>query len=135
MKFNADGNDYVKYFSQSSRVSILADEWTASASESLIGALVDYGTVGFSDIYLRKQENGEAHSYGKGVMQSAFTAVNGSAVRVTSAEIFWPVSGRSIHETGVTEEMGGVGIEAPLLHGETDTMLEEVLSRLNGAAL
>lgn len=136
-KFRADGNDFELYFSATSRVSILADENTASASECLIGALVDYGTVNYSDIYLRKTEGETAHSFGKGVMQSAYVAADQSMARITSAQIFWPVSGKSIHDVagdgsgGVRESEGGaIGIVAPLLPYETDTMLAQVVARL-----
>ena len=128
-KFLAYGNDFSTYFSADSRVTVLADENTASASECLIGALVDYGTADFSDIYLRKTEGKEAHSYGKGVMQSAFVSMDGSAVRVTTAEIFWP-NGRSIHGTGVTESLGANGIVAPLIPDQTDAMLAQVVARV-----
>lgn len=132
-EFRANGNDYFDYFTSSSSVYVLADERTASASECLIGALVDYHALPYWNIYLRK-EGDVARTYGKGVMQSAYTSLNGSAVRVTSAEIFWPLSGKSIHGVGVTENDGAIGIEAPLVAGEKDLMLEEVLARLNGTA-
>ncbi len=130
-RFQAYGNDFAAYFTSSSRVCVLADERSASASECLIGALVDYGTVGFSDIYLRKSEDGTARSYGKGVMQTTFVAPDGSAARITTAKIYWPVSERNIHGTGVTEQLGATGISAPLLPGVTDVMLEEVIARIS----
>lgn len=129
-KYYAEGNDFSAYFSANSHVSILADENTASASECLIGALVDYGTVDFSDIYLRKSAEGVARSYGKGVMQSAFVATSGSMLRLTTAEINWP-KGKSIHGVGVTEKDGAVGIPAPLLPNETDTMLAAVVAQIS----
>lgn len=137
-KFRADGNDFGAYFSSNSHVSILADERTASASECLIGALVDYGTLDYGDIYVRNAGDGAeygAHTYGKGVMQSAFVAADKSMLRLTSAEIFWP-NGKSVHGKGVTElGDGATGISAPLLPGKTDVMLQEVLARLNGGTL
>lgn len=134
-KFRAEGNDFGDYFSANSRVSILADERTASASECLIGALVDYGTVGYGDIYIRNAQDEVAaeygaHTYGKGVMQSAYVSADKSMVRITSAEICWP-NGKSIHGKGVNERDGAVGITAPLLPDKTDAMLEEVLARLS----
>ena len=139
--FNAYDNDFELYFEKgSSRIAVLADENTASASECLIGALIDYGTCGFEDVYLRKTEGEQARSYGKGVMQSAYLSATGSALRLTSAEIYWP-KGKSIHGVGVTEKVtqngaekgdGAVGIVAPLLPGETDSLLQEVVLRLCG---
>ena len=112
--YRATGNDFGEYFTEESRVTVLADENSASASECLIGALVDYGTIGYG---------------GKGVMQSTFTSLSGDAFRLTVAEIFWP-NGRSIHGTGVTPEDGAVAVTAPLLPGETDTFLEQVIADL-----
>ena len=40
-------------------------------------------------------------TYGKGIMQSTYVNVDGSAVKLTTAEIFWPISYTSIHKVGV----------------------------------
>ena len=130
--YRATGNDFSEYFTEKSRVTVLADENSASASECLIGALVDYGTIGYGDIYIRRdEETGVCRTYGKGVMQSTFTSLSGDAFRLTVAEIFWP-NGRSIHGTGVTPEDDAVAVTAPLLPGETDTFLEQVIADLAG---
>ena len=105
-KFYATGNVYYDYFSEDSRIYVLADNGTASASECLIGCMVDYGAVAFSDICLIER-NGVAKSYGKGIMQTTFLlGVMGDAIRLTTAEIHWPVSNRSIHGRGVLPEDG-----------------------------
>ena len=128
--YNATGNDFSDYFTQDSRVYVLADQNSASASECLIGALIDYGTIDYGDIFLRTDEGAEHFStYGKGVMQSTFVSASGSAFRLTVARIYWP-KGNCIHERGITDEDGAVGIEAPALRGEEDTFLNEVLSRV-----
>lgn len=126
-KYNATGNDYSDYFGEDSRIRVFADENTASASECLIGAMIDYGTITYDDIYLRKDDAGEAHSYGKGVMQSAFTAPDGNAMYLTVAEIFWP-KGNSIHGRGVRAEDGAHAIDAPLLPSYEDEFLKKVFS-------
>ena len=131
--YPATGNDFYDYFNENSHVYVLADENTASASECLIGALVDYGTTSLSEIYLRENVDGVAKSYGKGIMQSHFASASGAAMKLTVAEIVWPVTGRSIHGIGVTPtypEAGAVGIPADLIWGNTDPMLEEVISRV-----
>ena len=129
-EYRARGNDFSVYFSADSRISVLADEHSASASECLIGALIDYGTIGYSDIYLRK-EAGAVHcsTYGKGVMQSTFRSPNGGAFRLTVARIYWP-DGKCIHGTGVTDKDGTVPVEAPAVCGETDDFLQQAVAMI-----
>ena len=88
--------------------------------------MLDYGTLDYRDIYLRG-EGGSAHTFGKGVMQTTFTTPDGNAMRVTAAEIFWP-KGKSIHGTGIRKEDGASVIEAPLLPGEEDSFLTQLLT-------
>ncbi len=104
-KFYAEGNYFGKYFQSDSKIRVLADNGTASASECLIGAMVDYGAVGYGDIFLSYR--GEtAKTYGKGIMQTTYplspTSGSTDAVRLTTATIRWPVSGRCIHDIGLT---------------------------------
>lgn len=104
--FKATRNVYEDYFTGDSRIYVLADEGTASASECLIGAMVDYGAVSFSDICLIER-NGVAKTYGKGIMQTTYyLGAKLDAVKLTTAEICWPVSGKSIHGRGVLPEDG-----------------------------
>ena len=48
-------------------------------------------------------KNGERvyKTYGKGIMQSTYVNFDGSAVKLTTAKIFWPISNTSIHKDGV----------------------------------
>lgn len=130
--YYAYGNDFPDYFSETSEVYLLADENTASASECLIGVLIDYGTLSYDHIYLREAEDGTASTYGKGIMQSSFVAANGAAMKLTVAGIYWPVSDKSIHGTGVTPEDGCIAVSAPLIWGEEDKMLDAVISAACG---
>ena len=123
-------NDFGNYFNADSHVYLLADEHTASASECLIGALVDYGTCAFSDIFLREDENGVAKTFGKWIMQSHFETASGAAMKMTTATVNWPVSGRCIHGVGVVPEDGAIPIPAPRVQGAQDPMLKEVVSRV-----
>ncbi len=125
--YRAEGNAFHDYFGEDSRITVLADEGTASASECLLGALVSYGTIGYGDIFLR-EEGGEAHTYGKGIMQSTYGGSHGQAYKITVAEMFWP-DGTSIHGRGVTLADGAVGVPAPRVHGEEDAMLRAALAR------
>ncbi len=125
----ASGNDFSNFFESDARIRVLADENSASASEALIGALISYGTCGYGDIYLRKGGKAIAKTYGKGVMQSRFTAPDNNALRLTVADIYWP-NGRCIHGVGITEEDGAVPVSAPLLPNGTDEFLEKFLATL-----
>lgn len=116
-EYRADGNDFYEYFSSDSRIRVFADENTASASESLIGAMLDYGTISYQDIYLRAQTG---RTFGKGVMQSTFVAPDGNAMRLTVAKIFWPKSGTNIHDRGITCADGAVPVEEQMLPAASD---------------
>lgn len=130
--YAATGNDYDACFTDDSRVCVLADENSASASECLIGALIDYGTIGYDDIFLRMDEGAEHYStYGKGVMQSTFVSSSGGAFQLTVARIYWP-GGNCIHERGITDEDGAVGIAAPSVRGEEDVFLQRALAAICG---
>ncbi len=128
--YRANGNDFNGYFTKESKVYVLADENTASASECLIGALVDYGTVSYENIYLRENDKGIAKTYGKGVMQTHFTNASGAAMKLTTAEIVWP-SGRSIHGRGVLPGDGANPVPAGLIWGNTDPMLDFLLASIS----
>ena len=105
-RFKAEKNVYAEYFSTDSRIWVLADAGTASASECLIGSMVDYGAIDFADICLLER-NGKAKTFGKGIMQTTFyLSARLDAIKLTTAEIRWPVSGKSIHDRGVLPEDG-----------------------------
>ena len=66
----------------------------------------DYGAVGYEDIWLSTR-NGETTTYGKGIMQTTLPHLfAGDAVTLTTAYIYWPVSGNCIHGRGVLPEDG-----------------------------
>lgn len=106
-KFSASGNDYYEYFSADSRISVLADNTTASASECLIGCMLDYGTIAYSDICL-SERSGQVKTYGKGIMQTTYPVrlLEGDAVKLTTATICWPISGNCIHGRGILPDDG-----------------------------
>ena len=127
VSYSARKSLYKDYFKDDSHISVLADEYTASASECLIGALIDYKTIDYSDIYLRENENGVAKSYGKGIMQTHFEDKYGNTLKLTSAEIFWPKSNKTIHDVGVTPQDGAVAIPSALLPDGTDSFLQRAV--------
>ena len=123
--FLAFGCDYASYFAEGSRVKVLADENTASASEALIGAMLDYGTIGYGDIFLRESSG---KTYGKGIMQSSFTDSKGNVMKLTVATIHWPLTNVCIQERGIRVQDGAIAVDAPLIWGKDDTMLAFALS-------
>lgn len=100
--FAANGNYYGQYFDENSRITVLADNQTASASECLIGCMLDYGAIAYTDICLAERD-GVAKTYGKGIMQTTYplAGFSGDAVKLTTARICWPVSKKCIHGVGV----------------------------------
>lgn len=106
-RFIADGNYYDEYFNENSDIYVLADENSASASECLLGAMLDYGATSYGNICLI-ENNGVAKTYGKGIMQSTFYLTllgQPDAVTLTTAKIKWP-KGNSIHGVGITKDNG-----------------------------
>ncbi len=104
--YRAKGNYYQEYFGADSRVCILADSGSASAAECLIGVLIDYGVSSYADVCLFERD-GVIKTYGKGIMQSYFNiGLAGGVVKLTTAQMRWPVTGYSIHTRGVLPEDG-----------------------------
>ena len=110
--YRADGNYYDEYFSQNSRICVLADSATASASEALMGCMLDYGAISYGDICL-SERSGVAKTYGKGIMQTTFPfgLVNSDAVKLTTAKILWGASGNCIHGRGILSSDGTLTVE------------------------
>ena len=102
----AADNVYGEYFAADSRICVLADSGTASASECLIGVMVDHGATAYADICL-SERGGVAKTYGKGIMQTTYYVdmIKRDAIKLTTAEIRWP-SEYCIHGRGVLPEDG-----------------------------
>ncbi len=119
---------------------VLANSGTASASEALIGALVCYGVLDYENIFLSDysdeytdwlestgQEVKTRQTFGKGIMQSTF--INNStkeALKLTTAQIYWPDGKTCIHDRGVTEEDGCTTVKAQWQHTRDDGELKVV---------
>ena len=97
-------------------ICVLANYNTASASESLIGALIAYGN---SQVYNGAEFNynnliitakhpvRETYStYGKGIMQTTYLLKSGGALKLTTAKLFWPAgySSTCIQDVGIIQE-------------------------------
>ncbi len=126
---------------ENTKVYVLANSGTASASEALIGAMICYGRLGYEDIFLSDyseeyigwlqssgQEVKTARSYGKGIMQSTF--VNNftkEALKLTTAQIYWPDEKTCIHDKGVTVEDGCTPVPAQWERTKGDEELKAVI--------
>lgn len=100
-KFNSSAVKYGNYGYES--IVVLANDGTASASEVLIGAMLDTDQKGIVKIVLERNENGVYRTYGKGIMQTTYPNLLGKdAIKLTTAKLFWN-SGISIHGVGVTK--------------------------------
>ena len=101
-EFKAKGNEFYEYFTNESKICVLADSASASATECLIGCMLDYETISYADICLSLRD-GVAKTYGKGIMQTTYPLrwLHGDAVKLTTAKICWPISGNCIHGRGV----------------------------------
>ncbi len=82
-------------------IAVLANENSASASESLIGAMLHYKD-GFdeSKLVIEKNSDGVAKTYGKGIMQTTYKLVGGGALKLTTHKIYLPDKTTSIHGKG-----------------------------------
>lgn len=134
--FKADGNYYDDYFSSDSKITVLANRNTASASECLIGAMVEYNTADYDDIILSditglSSDDGRpsARTYGKGIMQTTYTNITlgGEAIKLTVATVHWPVTGKCIHGVGVTTDDGARSVSTPDYTTYGDEELKEIV--------
>ena len=100
---------------------VLVNGYSASASEILAGAIKDYekGTILGTT------------TYGKGIVQKIFPAVDGSALKLTVSHYFTP-NGNNIHKVGVEpDEVLEFDSEAYIKDG-TDNQLERAKEILGG---
>lgn len=137
--------DSGKRISSDTDVYVLANSGTASASEALIGAMVCYGALGYENIFLSDyseeyiawlasggQEVKTARTFGKGIMQTTYVnARTGEALKLTTAQIYWPDGTTCIHDNGsgggLTTAMGCVAVPAEWEHTLDDAELREVV--------
>ena len=94
------------------KIIVLADENTASASEMLIGAMLSYDTQDKIDVVLApsKDDDGQTvyKSYGKGIMQTTYVnTFGGGALKLTTARLVWPDGKTCIHGVGITKSLKG----------------------------
>lgn len=112
-EYTSDSNQQVKM-----PIAVLMNGQSASASEIFAAAVQDY-------------DRGEivgTQSYGKGVVQKLYDLMDGSCVKLTSAEYFTP-KGRKINGKGVTPDVE-VEYEYDPNHPEADHQLEKAIETL-----
>ena len=126
---------------QDTKIYVLANSGTASASEALIGAMICYGRREYENIFLSDyseeylgwlqssgQEIKNARSYGKGIMQSTFVnSFTKEALKLTTAQIYWPDEKTCIHDKGVTAEDGCTPVPAQWERTKGDEELKAVI--------
>lgn len=112
-EYTSDSNQQVKM-----PIAVLMNGQSASASEIFAAAVQDYD---------RGQIVG-TQSYGKGVVQKLYDLMDGSCVKLTSAEYFTP-EGRKINGKGVTPDVE-VEYEYDPNHPEADNQLEKAIETL-----
>ena len=105
---------------------VLMNEYSASASEILVGAIRDYEAA----------ELVGTKSFGKGIVQSALEFPDGSGVKITTARYYTP-SGECIHEVGIEPDVYvEMNEDAVTLYGlnnlphEEDTQLQKAIEVL-----
>lgn len=96
-------------------LAVIVNEYTASASEIVAGALQDHGRAPIIGV----------KTFGKGSMQQVFALSNGGSLHVTFAHWFTP-AGHQIQGQGITPDLI---VEAPADGADSaDTQLEQAIS-------
>ena len=124
---DADGNEEITKTENGKQIDmdivVLVNEYTASASEILAGALSDHGEATIV---------GEK-TYGKGVIQNAFPLADGSVLKLTVNEYLTP-NGNTINKIGITpDEEVVIDPENKDEKGDIiDSQMEKAIEILNG---
>ncbi len=122
--FNSEPVKYHEYGIE--KIAVLANSGTASASEVLLGALLDYNSNLGIFVEPTNTASGKVYrTYGKGIMQTTFERVGGGAIKLTTAKIFFPKSDVSIHGVGVTTALNE---KYPNKIFESDNSYQDALS-------
>lgn len=125
---DADGNEEITKTENGKQIDmdivILVNEYTASASEILAGALSDHGEATIV---------GEK-TYGKGVIQNAFPLADGSVLKLTVSEYLTP-NGSAINKIGITpDEEVVIDPENKDENGDIiDSQMEKAIEILKGS--
>ncbi len=100
-EYKTSANRYVPL----EKLTVMANEGSASATECLIGALITYGELSYDNFIVTSDGTPDTvngnRTYGKGIMQKTFLSNHGSAIKLTSAYIYWPDKTTNIHKKGI----------------------------------
>jgi carboxyl-terminal processing protease len=99
---------------------VLVNDYSASASEIVTGALKDNGVATIV---------GET-SYGKGVIQNVYQLLDGSVLKLTTQEYFTPDE-NTINKIGITPDYEVEWTDEDLANG-IDSQLEAAMQVVNG---
>ena len=99
-----------RYNANIEKISILANQNTASASEILIGAMLadanSGGAFKMDNLVLTyNTERGNFSTYGKGIMQTIYPLKNGGALKMTTAQLLWPDRVTCINGVGIAHSI------------------------------
>lgn len=128
------------------KVYVLANSGTASASEALIGVLVSSGYLPYENIYLSEyskeyldwagytsEKDRAPRTYGKGIMQTTFENFSThEALKLTTAKIYWQ-NGKCIHGVGLREEDGCKTVPAEWIVTKGDKELKSAVEMIKNA--
>ncbi len=98
--FKTESNNYIAL----DKLTVIANENSASASECLIGALISYGELSYDNLIVANFDYAigtQNTTYGKGIMQTTFPSKNDTAIKLTTAYVFWPDGTTNIHGKGI----------------------------------
>ena len=72
-----------------------------------MGSMLDYGAITYQDICLTEID-GVAKTFGKGIMQTTYQLhlFEKDAIKLTTAQIRWPLSDTCIHGRGILASDG-----------------------------
>ena len=102
-------------------VVVLVNEYSASASEIMAGAMKDHGVATIMG----------TTTFGKGIVQRVISLSDGSAVKLTVSKYYTP-NGNDIHEKGIEPDIEVV-FDADAYYDEgIDNQLEEAVNYLSG---
>ena len=66
------------------------------------GASERKGNFGYQNLFITYNENRQNYTtYGKGIMQTIYPLLEGGALRLTTAYIYWPDNSTCIHSKGI----------------------------------